>query len=250
MKRDCKDTTIILRFRRFQEKVFPPPRRHRPVSALPPDIPLLPRCPSAAPTSFSRHPSAALPPFLPLLSRCPSAAPTSFSRHPSAALPPDIVPRTGIHGAPQNTLMENVLQTIPWKPVAHPKRGASSGGQGAVASLLGTKKPEGLPVRRTRKHGGGNAADVPRKKMRQTAPKKQQKTRPRNDTTGLQAISLQGCWNEYVMTISQEGRSPWGYNSPDTMSLMRFVSVHPHHVVWRPVPVPVGRPYPEHCFYK
>ena len=45
-------------------------------------------------------------------------------------------------------------------------------------------------------------------------------------------------WNEYVMTISQEGRSPLGYNSPDTMSLMRFVPVHPHHVAWKSVPGP------------
>ena len=41
------------------------------------------------------------------------------------------------------------------------------------------------------------------------------------------------------MTISQGGRSPWDYNAPDTMSVMRFVPVRPHHVAWKPVPVPV-----------
>ena len=67
------------------------------------------------------------------------------------------------------------------------------------------------------------------------APDILRETRSRND----KAISLQGYRNEYVMTISQGGRSPWGYNSPDTMSLMRFVSVRPHHVARKPVPGPV-----------
>ena len=41
------------------------------------------------------------------------------------------------------------------------------------------------------------------------APDILRETRPRNDTTGLQAISLQRCWNEYVMTISQGGVRLW-----------------------------------------
>ena len=40
----------------------------------------------------------------------------------------------------------------------------------------------------------------------------------------LIAEALQGCWNEYVMTIPQGGRSSLDYNSPGTMSVMRFVS--------------------------